>query len=68
MAKLYSKKALATTKMLPKRETIDFILNYSKALKTLLDVLFFLYGVAPSVSSSYKLNPYGGLSVTMAFG
>jgi hypothetical protein len=33
MAKLYSKKALATTKMLPKKETIQFILNYSKALK-----------------------------------
>jgi hypothetical protein len=33
MAKLYSKKALATTNMLPKRETIQFLLNYSKALK-----------------------------------
>jgi hypothetical protein len=33
MAKLYSKKALANTKMLPKNETINFILNYSKALK-----------------------------------
>jgi len=33
MAKLYSKKALASTKMLPKKETIQFILNYSKALK-----------------------------------
>jgi hypothetical protein len=33
MAKLYSKKALANTKMLPKKETINFILNYSKALK-----------------------------------
>ncbi|WP_396168853.1 hypothetical protein [Flavobacterium sp.] len=32
MAKLYSKKALANTKMLPKKETISFILNYSKAL------------------------------------
>jgi hypothetical protein len=32
MAKLYSKKALATTKMLPKKETINFLLNYSKAL------------------------------------
>ena len=32
MAKLYSKKALANTKMLPKKETITFILNYSKAL------------------------------------
>lgn len=36
-------------------ELID-MQNYSKALKTLLDVLFFLYGVAPSVSSSYKLS------------
>lgn len=33
MAKLYSKKTLATTKMLPKKETIQFLLNYSKALK-----------------------------------
>lgn len=33
MAKLYSKKELATTKMLPKKETIDFLLNYSKVLK-----------------------------------
>lgn len=32
MAKLYSKKTLASTKMLPKKETISFILNYSKAL------------------------------------
>ena len=32
MAKLYSKKALANTKMLPKKETINFILNYSKAV------------------------------------
>lgn len=32
MAKLYTKNALATTKMLPKKETINFILNYSKAL------------------------------------
>lgn len=32
MAKLYSKKALATTKMLPKKETINFLLNYSKSL------------------------------------
>ena len=31
MAKLYSKKALVT-KMLPKKETINFILNYSKSL------------------------------------
>ena len=33
MAKLYSKKKLASTKMLPKKETIQFILNYSKALR-----------------------------------
>ena len=33
MAKIYSKKALANKKMLPKKETINFILNYSKALK-----------------------------------
>lgn len=33
MAKLYSKKPLATPTMLPKQETINFLLNYSKALK-----------------------------------
>jgi len=33
MAKLYSKKKLAATKMLPKKETIQFILSYSKALR-----------------------------------
>ncbi|MFD2890514.1 hypothetical protein ACFS5J_00585 [Flavobacterium chuncheonense] len=32
MAKLYSKKKLATQEMLPKKETISFLLNYSKAL------------------------------------
>ncbi len=32
MAKIYSKKALSSAKMLPKKETISFILNYSKAL------------------------------------
>ena len=33
MAKLYSKEKLATQKeMLPKKETISFLLNYSKAL------------------------------------
>lgn len=32
MAKLYSKKLLAA-KMLPKKETIQFLLDYSKALK-----------------------------------
>lgn len=36
-------------------ESIE-IQNYIKALKTILDVLFFLYSVAPSVSSSYKLS------------
>ena len=35
MAKLYSKKALANTKMVPKKETISFILNYSKALSVM---------------------------------
>lgn len=33
MAKLYSKNNLASTKMLPKKETINLILNYSKAFK-----------------------------------
>lgn len=33
MAKLYSRKPVIKTKMLPKKETINFILNYSKALK-----------------------------------
>ncbi len=32
MAKLYSKKKLATPEMLPKKETIDFLLSYSKVL------------------------------------
>lgn len=32
MAKLYSQKKLATKNMLPKKETISFLLNYSKAL------------------------------------
>ncbi len=32
MAKLYSKKTLATPKMLPKKETVQFLLHYSKAL------------------------------------
>lgn len=36
MAKLYSKKTLATNNnMLPKKETIQFLLNYSKALKVI---------------------------------
>ncbi len=33
MAKLYSKETVANTRMLPKKETINFLLNYSKALK-----------------------------------
>lgn len=33
MAKLYSKKKLAINKMLPNKETISFLLNYSKALR-----------------------------------
>ena len=33
MAKLYTKKKNATPEMLPKKETVDFILSYSKALK-----------------------------------
>lgn len=32
MAKLYSQKKLASVKMLPKKETVNFLLNYSKAL------------------------------------
>jgi hypothetical protein len=35
MAKIYSKKTLANTKMLPKKQTINFILNYSKAYSVL---------------------------------
>lgn len=35
MAKLYTEKKLATPKMLPKRETVNFILNYSKALSVI---------------------------------
>lgn len=33
MAKIYSKRKLTTPKMLPKKETISFLLNYSKALR-----------------------------------
>ena len=33
MAKIYSKRKNATPKMLPKKETINFILSYSKALR-----------------------------------
>lgn len=32
MAKLYSKNLLAAPKMLPKKETVKFLLSYSKAL------------------------------------
>ncbi len=32
MAKIYSKEKLASSKMLPKKETIRFILSYSAAL------------------------------------
>ena len=37
-------------------ETIGVAETYRKALEILLDVLFFLYSVAPSVSASYKLS------------
>jgi len=32
MAKIYSKKTLVNNSMKPKKETISFLLNYSKAL------------------------------------
>jgi hypothetical protein len=32
MAKIYSKKSVATSKMKPRKEIISFLLNYSKAL------------------------------------
>ncbi|MBP6180467.1 hypothetical protein [Flavobacterium sp.] len=32
MAKIYSKKSLATKSMKPKKEIVSFLLNYSKAL------------------------------------
>jgi hypothetical protein len=32
MAKIYSKKTLVTPTMKPKKETVSFLLNYSKAL------------------------------------
>jgi len=35
MAKIYSEKTLVTTSMKPKKETISFLLNYSKALSFL---------------------------------
>ena len=34
MTKLYSKNKLANLDMKPKKETISFLLNYSKALST----------------------------------
>ena len=33
MAKIYSKKKNAIPKMSPKKETVNFLLNYSKALR-----------------------------------
>ena len=33
MAKIYSKKKNAIIKMSPKKETVSFLLNYSKALR-----------------------------------
>lgn len=35
MAKIYSKNSLATSKMLPKKETVNLILNYSKAMSVI---------------------------------
>ena len=35
MAKIYSKKLLVNSSMKPKKETISFLLNYSKALSFL---------------------------------
>ena len=32
MAKIYSKKVVTSCKMKPKKETVSFLLNYSKAL------------------------------------
>jgi len=32
MAKIYSKKTLVTNSMKPRKETVSFLLNYSKAL------------------------------------
>jgi len=32
MAKIYSKQSLAVSKMLPRKQTINFLLNYSKAM------------------------------------
>ena len=35
MAKIYSKKVVAINTMKPKKETISFLLNYSKALSVI---------------------------------
>ena len=35
MAKIYSKKTVVTNLMKPKKDTISFLLNYSKALSIL---------------------------------
>lgn len=35
MAKIYSKSSPEKKKMLPKKQTIDFLLNYSKALSVI---------------------------------
>ncbi|WP_281335834.1 hypothetical protein [Flavobacterium eburneipallidum] len=35
MAKIYSKKTVAINSMKPKKETISFLLNYSKALNVI---------------------------------
>jgi hypothetical protein len=35
MAKIYSKKTLVINPMKPKKETISFLLNYSKALSVI---------------------------------
>jgi hypothetical protein len=35
MAKIYSQEALEVSKKLPKKETIQFLLNYSKALNVI---------------------------------
>jgi hypothetical protein len=35
MAKIYSNQALEISKNLPKKETIQFLLNYSKALNVI---------------------------------
>lgn len=35
MAKIYSKKSVANSNMKPNKETISFLLNYSKALSFL---------------------------------